>query len=34
MNTRKTANAVRQVACRRTTSCEIRVRADAGGWAR
>lgn len=24
----------RQAACRRTTGCELRVRDDAGGWAR
>lgn len=25
---------VRQVTCRRTTGCELRVRDDVGGWAR
>lgn len=25
---------VRQVVCRRTTGCELRVRDDVGGWAR
>lgn len=44
MSTWKTANApledlddgfdVRQVACRRPPSCELRVRDDVGGWAR